>query len=122
MIGKWLARRDAMLRREIELKADREKMELEREHHDRIAALDKRVAAVESRLETDIDMYIRRLNAASRKYLKAEQEQAMRLLPGAEGAPGDPRQIEAFEDEDVVPMIGGKQAIRERVKARKANP
>lgn len=91
-----------------------------KEHRRDLMSLDRRIEKLESRIEDEIDAYIRRLNAASRKYLKAERERAMRLLPGEgqvhepgpDALPAEPAQGELY--------MSPKQHIRHRVKERRA--
>lgn len=119
MIRRWIEDRAAAIAARDQLEELRQIMEAQRSLLSDVLTLEKRVEKLEAKLESEIDMYIRRLNAASRKYLKAEQARAMELLPGEvthpnDEAPADLRQMEAF------PELTGKAGIRARIKARRA--
>lgn len=83
-----------------------------------VLKLDKRIEKIEGRMDHEIDHYIRRLNAASRKYLKAEQARAMQLLPGEQTPPEDEAPI-AGPFQPTFPELTGKAAVRARVAARR---
>ena len=123
-LAKW---REARARELVARRDASEVTELRRFIEDLTKAVDelgRRTGRIEARLEEEIDAYIRRLNAASRKYLKAEQERAMRMLPGEDAAELVDEQVQ-LQQGDVMQRdlyLSPKAHIRHRVKARKESP